>query len=38
MARLTNVDSRLLALATDDAIRLATPTGVNLEYIQNDNW
>ena len=31
IARLTNVDSRLLAFATDEAIRLATPTGVNLQ-------
>lgn len=29
MARLTNVDSRLSALATEAAIKDATPTGVN---------
>ena len=33
MARLTNVDSRLSALATEAAIKDATPTGVNLENI-----
>ena len=31
IAILTKVDSRLTALAIDDDIRLATPTGVNLK-------
>ena len=31
MAKLIIVDSKLFALAIDEAIRLVTPTGVNLQ-------